>query len=203
VGRAVRSFRLLLILLILAVVVVKARHVWLPWVGEALVREEGPAKADLAVVLAGDFYGKRIAKAADLINAGYVPAAMVDGPAGIFGNYECDLAIDWAVRQGYPRDRFIPLPMEAHSTREEAVIVLNELARRNTASFLMVTSTYHTARAARVFRSELRKRKSAIAMRVVAAPDQYFQPDSWWRTREGRKIVFIEWSKTVAEAVGL
>jgi hypothetical protein len=41
------------------------------------------------------------------------------------------------------------------------------------------------------------------AMRTVAAPDQFFRPDSWWRNREAQKTVFFEWSKTVATALGI
>jgi hypothetical protein len=40
-------------------------------------------------------------------------------------------------------------------------------------------------------------------MRTVTAPDEYFHPDSWWRSREGQKTVFFEWSKTVATALGI
>jgi hypothetical protein len=37
----------------------------------------------------------------------------------------------------------------------------------------------------------------------VAAPDQYFSPDGWWKSREGRKIFLVEWEKTFATWVGL
>ena len=59
------------------------------------------------MVLAGDFYGHRIVKAGELVRAGYVPAGLVSGPAGIYGMHECDLAIAFIVRQGYPADWFI------------------------------------------------------------------------------------------------
>ena len=79
-----------------------AHALWLPWLGYLLIHDDGPAKADMAVVLAGDFYGHRIEKAAELVRAGYVPAALVSGPAGMYGNYESDLAIPYIVRKGYP-----------------------------------------------------------------------------------------------------
>lgn len=201
--RPFRFLRLILIFLLLVVVAVLARHLWLPWVAQALVRDDGPAKADVVVVLAGDFTGARILKGASLIRVGDAPSVIVDGPAGFFGVHECDLAIDYAVREGNPRDWFIPLPMKALSTKEEAVVVMDELVRRHSGSFLLVTSSYHTARAARIFGAEQRKRGTAVGMRVVAAPDRYFQPESWWRNREGQKTVFIEWSKTLAEVLGI
>ena len=66
----------------------------------------------------------------------------------------------------------------------------------------MVTSDYHTARSARIYLATERALGGGPAMRVVAAPDRHFQIDSWWKSREGLKTVFMEWSKTVATAVG-
>jgi uncharacterized SAM-binding protein YcdF (DUF218 family) len=89
--------------------------------------------------------------------------------------------------------------MRAKSTQEEAERVIPELRRLGARSFLLVTSEYHTRRAEKIFR----KLAPEIEMRVIAAPDEYFRPDSWWRNREGRKIVYIEWSKTVASWFGI
>ena len=38
-------------------------------------------------------------------------------------------------------------------------------------------------------------------LRVVAAPDKFFNPGSWWQSREGRKTAFLEWTKTVSSGV--
>ena len=78
-----------------------------------------------------------------------------------------------------------------------------ELRRRHVRSFLLVTSDYHTARARRIFLAAERAMGGGPAMRTVAAPDQFFRPDSWWRNREAQKTAFFEWSKTVATALGL
>ena len=193
----------LLALAILLAAGVLARSLWLPALGYALVHDDGPAKADLVVVLGGDYYGRRILKGAELVRQGYAPAALVSGPAGFYGAYECDLAIPFAVRHGYPPEYFIPFPNQALSTREEASLALPELRRRKVRSFLLVTSDYHTARAARLFRAALRAAGGGPAMRVVAAPDEFFRPDSWWRSRQAQKTVFTEWCKTIASAFGI
>lgn len=198
-----RSLKPLLIAFFLVLLTVLARGLWLPWLGQALVQSEQPAKADLAVVLAGDFTGHRIEEAAGLVQAAYVPAVLVDGSGLTYGTRESDLAIAFIVREGYPEKWFIPLPMSVHSTREEAATAIAELERRHIASFLLITSNFHTARAARIFRDVLRKRGDRLTMRVVAAPDEFFQPASWWRNREARKTVLLEWSKTIAEVFGL
>ena len=199
-GRSRRKFWLSFLLLI--AVVVSAPFLWLPWLGRALVRDDGPGKADAVVVLAGDFHGRRILFAADLVRQGYAPVVVVSGPP-LLDLHECDLLIQFAARKGHPAEWFARLPNSALSTREEAVFVLDELQRRGARSFLLVTSDYHTARAGRIYRSAIQRRGGAQEMRVVAAPDRWFRADGWWKSREGLKIAFMEWSKTLAAAVGI
>jgi len=195
--------KLLAACLVLAAAAILGRSLWLPVLGYALVHDDGPAKADIAVVLAGDYEGHRIEKAAELIREGYVPAALISGPPGFYGGHESDYAIAYAVRQGFPAEWFIALPHSALSTREEARVVLAELRRRNVRSFLLVTSDYHSARARRIFLAAARAMGGGPAMRTVTAPGEFFRPDSWWRNREGQKTVFFEWSKTFATALGI
>jgi uncharacterized SAM-binding protein YcdF (DUF218 family) len=164
-----------------------------------LVRDEGPAHADIAVVLAGDYSGNRMVRAAELVKQGYVPNVLVSGPHMLYGLYECDLAIPFAVRARLPGSWFIRAPNEALSTREEAAAILPDLRRRGVHRFLLVTSDYHTARAARIYRAAA----PDLDMRVVAAPGNYFRADGWWHNREGRKIFVVEWMKTVANALGM
>lgn len=172
---------------------------WLAALGRLLVRDEGPAHADIAVVLAGDYYGNRVVRAAELVKQGYVPQVLVSGPNLIYGSYECDLEIPFAVQRGYPESWFIRSPNETHSTREESSAILADLRRRGVHRFLLVTSDYHTARAARIYRAAA----PDLNMRVVAAPDDYFSADGWWRNREGRKVFLVEWLKTVANLLGM
>jgi uncharacterized SAM-binding protein YcdF (DUF218 family) len=63
----------------------------------------------------------------------------------------------------------------------------------------LVTSNFHTRRAARTFRALA----PDIEVHVVAAPDQYFTPGGWWKEREGRKTFFMEWAKTVGAWLGM
>jgi uncharacterized SAM-binding protein YcdF (DUF218 family) len=195
--------KLLAACLVLAAVALVNRSLWLPVFGYALVHDDGPAKADIAVVLAGDYNGRRIEKAAELIREGYVPAALISGPPGFYGLHESDYEIAYAVRQGFPAQWFIALPHSGMSTREEATFMLAELRRRNARSFLLVTSDYHSARARRIYLAAERAVGGGPAMRTVAVPGEYFRPGSWWRNREGQKIAFFEWSKTIATALGI
>ena len=150
-----RSFQLLVAAAVLAVALAATHALWLAALGRALVRAEEPAPADIAVVLAGDFYGHRVLRGAELVRQGFVAKALVSGPAGYYGMHECDPAIAFAVGKGYPPDSFIPLPHNALSTTQEADVIARELRRRNVRRYLLVTSDYHTARAGRIFRSHI------------------------------------------------
>jgi uncharacterized SAM-binding protein YcdF (DUF218 family) len=176
---------------------------WLPAFGWALVRDDGPAKADIAVVLGGDPWGVRISKAGDLVRQGYAPAVLVSGPPGFYDQHECEPEIAWAVRHGYPEAWFIPFPDEARSTQDEARILLPELQRRNVHRALFVTTDYHSRRAARIIRATEREMGVAIDIRMIAAPDREFHPATWWRNRQGQKTVFMEFTKALAGAIGL
>ena len=175
---------------------------WLPSVGWVLVRDEGPARADAALVLAGDYSGGRILHAAGLVRRGFVPVVLVSGPAGFYGHHESEPAIAFAVAHGCPAEWFVPLEHTGLSTAEEARQLYPELRRRALRRVLLVTSNFHSARAARIFRGEGRRAGAPIELRVVAAPDQTFDPDHWWQTSESRKTIFFEGTKTLATALG-
>jgi len=170
--------------------------------GYGLIHSDAPDRADIAVVLAGDPQGHRIEKAAQLAKAGYVPQVLVSGPPGVYGINESDLAVQFIEHKGYPAQWFIPFPDPSHSTKEESGYILRELQRRNVHRFLLITSDYHSARARRIFLATERKMGYAPPFRTVAAPDEFFHADSWWRNREAQKTVFIEWWKTLANALG-
>jgi uncharacterized SAM-binding protein YcdF (DUF218 family) len=193
----------LIVLAALAALLLACAGLWLPAMGRALVFDEGPAKADIAVVLAGDYSGARVTRGADLVRQGYVPNAIVSGPPGFYGVNEADAAIQFVTRQGCPAEWFIPLKHSALSTHDEAEVVLDELRRRGVHSFLLVTSSFHTRRARRIFLAAEKARGGGPAMRVVSTPDREYDPASWWHTRQGRKTAFLEWTKTVTSVFGI
>ena len=203
VGRRSFLFKSVLGLLLLAVVAFLARDIWLGALGTILVHDDGAGKADIAVVLAGDYWGNRLFKAAELVRQGYVPLVLVSGPPGFYGVNEADAAIQFAVGKGFPAEWFIPLRHTALSTRDEAVVVLDALKQRNIHSFLLVTSNYHTARARRIYLSAEHERGGGPDLRVVASGDQFFSAGNWWHNREGRKTVFMEWTKTLTSVFGI
>jgi len=183
----------------MAILIVLFHNALFGAVGAYLVNAGPPEKADVALVLAGDPFGNRILKAGELVRQGYVPRAMVSGPSGQYGSYECDLAIPFAVRAGYPAEYFIHVEHDGRSTAEEAVAIIPVIRKSGAHRVLLVTSDYHTRRAGRIFR----RAAPDLDFRVVAAPDTEFSADNWWHTRQGRKVALYEWMKTVGNWFGI
>ena len=127
------------------------------------------------------------------------PQVLVSGPSGIYGSHECDLAIPYAVQAGYPESYFLHGENEARSTVEEAAAMVPQLVRLNVKHVLLVTSDFHTRRSGRIFRATA----PGLKFTVVAARGSEFSADGWWRNRQGRKIAFNEWTKTIAEWFGI
>lgn len=167
--------------------------------GGYLVQAGAPQKADIALVLGGDFLGNRILKAASLVREGYAPKVLVSGSPGVYGFFESDLAIPFAVKAGYPEAYFLSFQNQAHSTKEEAREAVPEFRKLGAKTVLLVTSTYHTRRAGQIFRSTA----PDVTFYVVAADDPNFTAQAWWKNREGRKLFAMEWMKTLAEWMGL
>jgi len=199
VRRISRRIPWLLAVAILLLVAYFTHVRWFTWLGECLVKSEPPVSADLVVVLAGDFTGNRIVTAANLVRQGFAAKALVSGPAELYGMYESQLAIPFAVHKGFPESYFIPFPNESKSTTSEAEVIISLLHKLHVHRIDLVTSNFHTRRAAAIFRSQA----PDIDTHVVAAPDRYFTPDGWWKNREGRKVFFLEWTKTVASWLGM
>jgi uncharacterized SAM-binding protein YcdF (DUF218 family) len=184
--------------LLLAVVFVFSSPI-LRALGNVLVAGEPPQKADMIVVIGGDFKGNRIVKGGELARQGYAPRVLSSGSGDIYGRYECDLAIGYAVDRGFPPADFLCLRYPAMNTTDEARAVIPRLRQLGVHKYLLVTSDYHTARAGRIFRREGRD----LEEHTVVAPDPDWNGGEWWKNREGRKLWFYEMIKTVTDRFGI
>lgn len=165
--------------------------------GAFLVRDQAPRKSDIVVVLAGDQYGNRVLKAAELVRAGWAPYVLVSGTPVLLSN-EAGLNIAFAVAKGYPTQYFRAFERDTDSTRDETALIAAELKRQSIHSVLLVTNNYHTRRAGAL----MRKAAPFLTVVTVAAPDRYFTPDGWWKTRGGQRIFLYEWLKTLSAWLG-
>jgi uncharacterized SAM-binding protein YcdF (DUF218 family) len=191
-----RSF--FLILGVFAVLLLSS-PLWLRWLGSALVQTDPLRRADAVLVLGGDYTCGRIRKAGQLVREGYAPRALVSGGQPQYELQEPDMAIQCAVKHGYPAGLFEPLYANAFSTRDEAEKIKPVLEREGVKTVLVVTSDFHTRRAGLLLREVF---SPGIEVTMVGLPDPYWSPGAWWKNREGQKTEFYEWSKTIAAAIG-
>lgn len=167
--------------------------------GRYLVQADRPVHSDCLFVLAGDDYGDRILKAAELFRQGYADRIFVSGPRCCYGHTEDEMAIDFARRKGATDVPFTGLPNQGKSTVSEGIDVLPRLRAAGCGSVLVVTSDFHTRRAGRI----LRRVWPNLQVRMAAAPAVEYDADRWWTTRNFQKTFFFEWSKTFADWMGL
>lgn len=190
-------------LAVLLLVVLATAAIWtlrfyiLAFLGKALVENDGPQKAQAIVVLGGDETGERIIKAAELAHAGYAPLVLVSGPRILIG-YEPDFTIQYAESKGYPASVFRPLHNDVNSTRSETLMIAKDLKSAGIRKILLVTSNFHSRRAGRL----MREAAPWCWVVVVAAPDPNYDPNGWWKAREGQKVFIFEELKTIATALG-
>jgi uncharacterized SAM-binding protein YcdF (DUF218 family) len=200
-SRAGASILPLLFLLVLSALCA-ALWIWrqplMAFPGAFLDAGQPPVKADAAVVLAGGYTGERILKAAALAREGLVPIVLVSGPRIFYEVPECEISIPFAVRKGFPRELFVCVPNNARSTMAEAAALEPALRARHVRRFLLVTTAYHTRRAAGIFRQALH----GYYVIPVSADSPDFGSATWYRQREGRKNVFFEWAKLLTWRFG-
>jgi uncharacterized SAM-binding protein YcdF (DUF218 family) len=194
-----RRFRWLILLAALCAGVYFYPRAILYPMGTYLIQDEGATKCDCMFVLAGDFFGQRILKAAELYRAGMAPKLFVSGPGGVYGLTEDELAINFAKKRGFADVPFLPLPNHGRSTLSEGIEVYPTLRAAGCNSVLVVTSNFHTRRAGKI----LRRVWPDIQVRMAAAPTDDYDPEIWWTDRNYRKTFFYEWTKTITEWVGL
>jgi uncharacterized SAM-binding protein YcdF (DUF218 family) len=187
-----------LLLLLLALALGALFHVWiLTALGSYLVKDQPPRKADAIVVLAGDRFGYRILTAGKLVREGWAPYAIIDGTP-YFGTNETEVAIAYALNNGYPPSYFRKFERDMDSTREETTRLVRELKKAGVHSIILVTSNYHTRRAS----SLMKEAAPWLSIDTVAAPDRYFSPAGWWKSRGGQRTFLYEWMKTLSAWVG-
>ena len=189
-----KALRVLAALLLLGTAFYAGRTPLLTAAGNFLIVTDPVEDAEIVVVLAGDGTGRRLMRAVELVREGRAPRILVDGPPGLYDRYECDLAIEFAVNRGVPREILDRFPIGARSTLDESRVVDRELRRRGIRTALVVTSNFHTRRARSIF---ARYTSGEVRYLFVAALYDDFQPDRWWLTRSGKKVAALEYLKTL------
>jgi uncharacterized SAM-binding protein YcdF (DUF218 family) len=162
----------------------------LSFLGRYLVCSQTPQSADLILVLAGDFFGARVLKAAELVTQGYAPLVLISGTP-YQGRPEGEVAIEFLAKQGYPTRLFESFAHDARSTIQEAVALRPELRRRHVQRVILVTSEFHSRRSSIVFGLFC----PGIHFISVPGLDPTYHPNNWWTDEHSRTLFYSEWEK--------
>ncbi len=166
------------------------RHPLMRVAGDFWVVEDRVDHADVIIVIGDDNYsGDRAFRAADLFRAGWAPLVVASGRklrpyAGISELIAHDLTSD-----GVPSADVVRFDNAAADTLDEALALRRFIAEKHWNRVLLVTSNYHTRRARYIFREVL---PAQVSLSVAAARDSAYDPATWWQSRAGLKIFFLE-----------
>lgn len=170
-------------------------------VGDFLVITDPPAPADVVIAVSGDGTGERARAAADLLRRGYVRWVIISGSRRGFAPGGATAAmVRQALRAGVPRARLL-VEDASTSTLDNARHTARLMRAHGLRRAIVVTSPYHTRRAAWTFRSVFRPQ--GLQVRVLAAGDSFFQVKGWWTRPQERALVVREYAKLLAFLVGI
>lgn len=177
----------------LRIVALAVLLIWLVARCDRFLVVDDPQKSDVIVVLAGET-NSRPARALELLQQNYAKNVVIDVQADsrMFGTTVVELAQKWAA--SLPQAAQVSVcPIRGLSTKAEA-LEAGECAKRvGAGSILLVTSDFHTRRAASIFRHQLPN----TPIHVAAAYDSEQFGDPWWRHRQWAKTNFDEWVRLI------
>ena len=161
-------------------------------------------RADAILVMAGaPVYFGRVAHAGRLLLEGRADKILLtnDGVRGSWSNtlqrnplyYE--RATLRLMQAGVPTAKIELLPGSIASTYDEAMLARHYMRTHALGSLIVVTSDFHTRRALWAVRRALRHTGVAVGVEPAAPLFTSFSPWTWWRSRDGWRVVFGEYLK--------
>jgi uncharacterized SAM-binding protein YcdF (DUF218 family) len=186
--------------------------VWLLFYGGRYLQHEDPLqKSDAIFVLAGT-RAERPLEAVDLYKEGYAPIVVLSPgrpeaselllrQRGIRFPSEVELERDALVQLGVPQTAILATTGYVDNTAQEANLLRAMVKTLGWRRVIIVTSKYHTRRAAFAFRRGLEGTGAQVVMR--ASRYDSADPAWWWRTRSDFRFASSEWQKLIAYRLGL
>jgi uncharacterized SAM-binding protein YcdF (DUF218 family) len=179
--------------------------------GRFLVEDDPLQHADAIAVLAGTTMDRPLG-AYDLYERGYAPVIILtrDQPEvsvlrlaerGIVIPSKADVERQALLMLDVPAEAII-LPDRIHdNTAQEAQTFRAVAMQHGWHRLIVVTSVYHTRRAAFAIRRELKG--TGVDVEMHATTYEPLHPDRWWSTREDMREVLDEGAKLIAYELGL
>ena len=205
---AKRPLQLICAGLFLSVVVVavpSSRTYILATAGRILVIQQSAAKADI-IVVAIDVDGAGALEAADLVHRGGCPqvAVFADPPSAVDREflrrglpYEDRAAITIRQLHALGVQNVEQIPRSTSGSEQEGDILPTWCEKQGYHSVVLVTSSDHSRRLNRILRRSLRGYQ--IRVIVQSSPYSEFNPDAWWKSREGVRAGIVEFQKLVLD----
>jgi uncharacterized SAM-binding protein YcdF (DUF218 family) len=193
------------ILFILYFVITAYRIPLLVQLGEYLIVEHKPQKADLIVCLGGHGVGNVLA-AVDIFQRGFAPyffKAKEIEPDGIdylrskVKDYPTGFDLFTMITEGFgiPEEAIISPEKRVGSTIEEANLVRTFVLDKGYRSLILVSSLTHSRRTYLTFRRVFKD--SEVTLISLPSHYQQFSPKDWWKKREYTKELIIEYQKLI------
>ncbi len=170
------------------------------YMGQFLIYDDPPFKSDAAVVLEdGLEYYPRLIEAASIYKNGLAKKIIINGDRKTDTIRELekmgfDACCPWYENSmrilemlGVPRDNITALSAEdVYDTVGEAEAVGNEIVKQGYISIILITSKFHTRRAAHIWK-EMYEGKLNVAS--VSAKTDPFDPVKWYK--DGRQVRWV------------
>jgi uncharacterized SAM-binding protein YcdF (DUF218 family) len=168
-------------------------------ISRALVHQDSLTTTDAIVVLAGSSTGNRIKEAARLYHEGFANKLVFSGFQIYPGTHSSTLMKTYAQKLGVPENNILTKNTDEDvSTQGESLANLKLLEEQQIKSFILVTSSFHTRRAQLIYERSISLLGYDIKLLVSPAKDPIAPIDSWWNLRTGKKMIFLEYIKSVA-----
>jgi uncharacterized SAM-binding protein YcdF (DUF218 family) len=169
--------------------------------GDFLVIRDPLRPADVVIAISGDGTGERARTAAALLQQGLARWMMISGSrAGAARGGAAAEMVRVVVSGGVPTERVV-VDDQSTSTQDNARHSARLMERHGWKRAILVTSPYHTRRAAVIFRAEFRTR--GLDLQVYAADGSFFDPSRWWTRDQDRALVRSEYMKLAAWLLGI
>lgn len=195
------------ILALLVIQVIAARYTILKAIGEYLVlQQQIPERADLIVIPANwDDTIVRVRGAVDLYRGEVAHKIFVPRMAQMEGAEEIkrlgvpvpenrDVVVAILQGLGVPLSAIETTAQEVEDTWDEARETRGVVEKMGYKVVLLVTSKYHSRRAALIFQDALKERAKVISL---PSPYDPSEPSSWWTRNEDAKRVVMEYAKLI------
>lgn len=198
-ARRRRSFPLWPLLIVAAIVLVPllvagAAFGWAATHWQALVEDTPGARARWAVTLAGEGNGQvdRTDRAIELLKQHRVDSVLTSGTPIVANTFISSVILSGEPLSNEERQHFLEGRHLSSSTLEEARALVPALRSLGADTVLLITSNFHSRRAAMIFRAVAQGKPV-----IIPVASNWTRFGNGWKDREAAKTWFMEWSKTL------